>query len=228
MIELYAMNLANLPDPLECPQVMEGLEQRRKEKIAGCKQIDTRKQSLGAGLLLKHVLEIHDIQNPGIYFGMHGKPEVRGLCFNLSHSKDMVLCAVSDKAIGCDVEAISCAPQKVADRFLCDGEKEYLNNFSGEMREKAFCRFWTMKESYVKMTGEGLSPAPKSFEMKMEEELCVYRKGIRQDCHFQEYELPGYAVTVCAMEETFPKNPNMVMTNLTNMSIISIETFKGE
>ena len=52
MVHIYAVDITNLPDPLEVPELMGDLPEIRKQKILKCRQPEARKQSLGAGLLL--------------------------------------------------------------------------------------------------------------------------------------------------------------------------------
>ena len=212
MVQVYVMDVTHLDDPMENPQILEGLDNSRKEKIMRCKQENTRKQSLGAGLLLRHILECHGLSEREIHFGLHGKPEIKGICFNLSHSSNMVVCAVSDKPVGCDVEKVREAPYKVADRFLNKNEKNYLEQYSGDEKNREFYRLWTMKESYVKMTGEGLSVAPNEIELRIDNDIKVCRGGKTQNCFLKEYGLQGYFLTVCAREKAFSENLNIVMT----------------
>lgn len=204
MVHVYAVDITDLPDPLEYPKLMEELSENRKQKIIECRQQESRKQSLGAGLLLRHVLKSHGILEQAIWTGKYGKPETEGIYFNLSHSKNMVVCAVSEGIVGCDIEKISKLPEKVADRFFCEDEIKYLNQVSAEKRSEEFFRLWTMKESYIKMTGEGLHLPLNRFEMCFSEEgIKVRRDGEIQNCFFKEYDMPGYKLTVCAKEKEF-------------------------
>lgn len=197
MVHVYAADITGLPDPLEHPQLMEELSEERKQKIMRHKQLGGRKQSLGAGLLLGQVLFRHGVIEGEICISEYGKPEIADICFNLSHSHEMVVCAVSAKSVGCDVEKVVPAPEKVAERFFTKKETEYIN------RDEDFFRLWTMKESYMKMTGEGIHLPLNQFEIRLEEQLKVYREGERCVCFIKEYEIPGYKLSVCAEEAEF-------------------------
>jgi len=208
MTYTYAVDITNLPDPLEAPKLMEALLEIRKQKIMKCRRLESRKQSLGAGLLVSYILKEHGLFDNEIKFDSNGKPEVEGIFFNLSHSKNMVICAVSDKAVGCDIEHISKAPEKVADRFFSQEEQMHLFQYSGEERNKEFYRLWTMKESYMKMTGEGMSLALNQFELHFREAVQIYRNGSLQNCFLKEYELTQdesrqYRISVCSEEDDF-------------------------
>ena len=120
----------------------------------------------------------------------------------------MVICAVGEKSVGCDVEQISNAPEKVADRCFSKSEIRYLNGISKEKRKQEFYRLWTMKESYIKMTGEGMRLPLESFEVIFEEGIHIYREGEKQDCFVKEYQLCQedqlpYYISVCAEEKEF-------------------------
>ena len=75
------------------------------------------------------------------------------------------MCVVSDVEVGCDIEKIQKVRWKLAKRFFSEGEYDILEKLKEEKREKEespeaveelFTRFWVLRESYVKKTGEGL------------------------------------------------------------------------
>lgn len=86
-------------------------------------------------------------------------PAVRGLEFNLSHSQRVVIMGVArDCRIGVDVEDLPRrAPLDIADRFFSPGEVRQLQSQPSALRAGRFFDFWTLKESYVKARGQGLS-----------------------------------------------------------------------
>lgn len=99
-------------------------------------------------------------------YGEKGKPSANlPLYFNLSHSADMVLCAVSERPIGVDVEQIKPFRAGLVDRFFTKTEADYILGDMPEIPEcigdpvvcSRFYRVWTAKEAYVKMTGTGIS-----------------------------------------------------------------------
>lgn len=203
MIHLYTTNICELPDPIVYPEIMTGLQEERQEKILRCKQERNRKQSLAAGLLLCKVLERYNVSQEQITVGENGKPQAPGIHFNLSHSDEMVICAVGEKAVGCDVEKIKTMPEKVAERFFCESEKKHLGGFEAEQLEQEFFRLWTMKESYMKMTGEGMKLPLSQFEIVFGNQVRVKRDEVIQPCYFKEYKVPGYKVTVCSEDTEF-------------------------
>lgn len=189
MIYVYAADISKLLDPLECPELMTSLSTERRHKIEALKQVKSRKQSLGAGLLLAKVLNTYGLSVADVRMNESGKPEADGICFNLSHSGELVVCAVGKKPVGCDVELIKDAPKRVAEKSLSDAEREHLQQFSGDEYNREFFRIWTRKESYLKMTGQGIRVPLHTLEIKA--------------CYVQEYELPEYQITVCAEENEF-------------------------
>ena len=203
MVYIYAADVTNLPDPKEFPELVEGLEEKRIEKTLRYRQELDRKQSFGAGLLLRHALKLHGMTLRDVHYGQNGKPAMEGICFNLSHSHEMVVCTVSKNEVGCDIEKITKAPGRIAGRFFCKNEIRYLDQFEGKEKELEFFRLWTMKESYMKMTGEGMQLALNRFEFLLGDSIKVYRDGEVCNCHLKEYDIPGYKMTVCAKESEF-------------------------
>ena len=97
-------------------------------------------------------------------YGKDGKPYWDGipLFFSLSHSGDLVALAVSEQEIGLDVQEMTGADwKKLAKRFFADEEQEELWRLcepSEESGQREFFRLWSRKESYGKLTGEGVLP----------------------------------------------------------------------
>ncbi len=204
MIKLYVAEIRNLQDPKENSALLEGLAKYRQEKILRYKYAMGRIQSLGAGLLLKKVLNEYRIPQDSIKIGKNGKPEAEGFHFNLSHTDGLVICVVGKKAVGCDVEKIKKASTEIAKRYFTDSEISYLRECSNEVFDREFFRIWTTKEAYMKMTGEGMSLGLNHVEVCFyDEKISVWREGKKADCYVKEYDIPGYKITVCSEEKEF-------------------------
>ena len=97
-------------------------------------------------------------------YGKEGKPYFRDLpfYFNLSHSGDYVLCAVSSAEIGTDIQQ-HCGKnvERLARRFFTEREAAALEQAGEERetRERLFYRLWARKEAYGKLTGKGIAAA---------------------------------------------------------------------
>lgn len=203
MIHTYITPITTLPDPKEHPELMQSLPLSRQEKILRHRFEDGRRESLGASLLLQKVLADYGKEIDEIYLGAHEKPQVDGVFFNVSHSHEWVCCAVSENHVGCDIQKILPEPKRVAERFFHKNEISYLEQFAGDQRNQEFCRLWTMKESYVKMTGEGMYLPFDKFEICIDEDVIVNRDGGRCSCAIKEYRVPGYCLSVCGEEKEF-------------------------
>ena len=87
----------------------------------------------------------------------NGNP--KPLCFNLSHSNEIALCAITlNRSIGIDIEYIHSNPdlESIAEHYFSPREHETINSFSPDQRHIAFYDLWTLKEAYLKATGEGI------------------------------------------------------------------------
>ena len=136
----------------------ECLSQYRREKLARTRNPRTYAQSLGAELLLLAALQ--ELGGPmpplEITCGEAGKPALAGGPeFSLSHSGERVLCALSDEAVGADLQQLCpCNPAMVR-RFFSKAEAAWLEE--QQERDLAFCLLWSLKESYVKFLGSGIA-----------------------------------------------------------------------
>ena len=88
------------------------------------------------------------------------------LRFNLSHSGDLALVAVSaGRELGVDVERIEPKRdlERLARRFFAPEERDALIRLPPDERDAGFFRYWTLKEAYLKAVGTGLGRALASF-----------------------------------------------------------------
>lgn len=206
MVYVYVIDIKVLPDPKENPAMLHQLSSSRRRKVMKYLRADDRKRCMGAGILLAEILPLYGESPEKITCGPEGKPQAENVHFNLSHSGNLVICAVGEKAVGCDIEKIEKEPEGVAKHFFHQNEAEYLQKFSEPERSAMFFRLWTWKESYVKMTGEGLKLSLRDFEILPKgERIRVCREDETLPCHIMEYSVPGYQVSVCAEEEEFAR-----------------------
>lgn len=206
MTDLYAVDIRVLPDPKENPAMLHRISSRRRREVMKYLRADDRKRCMGAGILLMEILPLYGESPEKLTYGSEGKPQAENIHFNLSHSGNLVICAVSGKAVGCDIEKTGKEPEGVAEHFFHWKEVQYLQKFQEPERSKMFFRLWTWKESYVKMTGEGLKLPLQEFEILPEgKKIRVRRRGEILPCHIMEYHVPEYQVSVCAEEEEFAR-----------------------
>jgi 4'-phosphopantetheinyl transferase len=109
-------------------------------------------------------------------YGPFGKPalsgahEDSGLRFNMSHSHNVGLVAITDtRELGVDVEHIRAdfASEEIARRFFSPREVETFNSLAEQEQVAAFFRCWSRKESYIKAIGRGLSQPLDAFDVTL-------------------------------------------------------------
>jgi 4'-phosphopantetheinyl transferase len=105
--------------------------------------------------------------------GEFGKPALAAefskwnLHFNISHTRGLAACAIAHQEVGVDVERSDRAVDlAIARHYFAPEEVRVLNSASPGREGKVFFRFWSLKEAFIKATGEGLnrpldsSPSP--------------------------------------------------------------------
>lgn len=113
-----------------------------------------------------------------------GKPffrDERLPCFSLSHSGELLLCAMGDAPCGLDVQAHEFSNGKravshlfrLAERYFHPAETERLKRSSTPERD--FFALWAAHESYVKYTGEGITKNFSRLNLLSPEEIAPVR-----------------------------------------------------
>jgi 4'-phosphopantetheinyl transferase len=153
-------------------ELLDVCERRRANTFRSLKD---RSRFIVAHAALREILSAQlGVPASSLVFGSnaYGKPFLvqpvprAGLQFNLAHSQDVAVVAVSRKQeVGVDVERVGVVPDAaaIAERYFHWREAEWLRQMPLGTRAEAFFELWTMKEACVKAAGFGLAQSLNSF-----------------------------------------------------------------
>lgn len=151
-------------------EIYKNASKYRKE-LMDCSTSTKRKlETLAGSFLLSYALNTIGINELDLEYeyGENKKPRIQNvdnLYFNLSHSGDYIVCAISDKNVGIDIQKISTLKNDIAKRFFTESENNYLATLSSNEKENEFFRIWAIKEAFIKYTGEGIARILNSFNI---------------------------------------------------------------
>lgn len=210
MIYTYYLNVSQFENEKLYDEKKSCLSPYRQQKLALLKHEKDRYRSLGAGIVLDHALRVYGMKEREMEyeFGEWGKPFFKyhpEIHFSLSHSGDYAICSIGDRPVGNDIERMKQGRLKVADRFFAEEELKWMYAVRDEEEiVRRMFRIWTMKESFLKVTGRGLSLSLKDFSVCMDDaqkRIRVKHKIDAKYYHMKEYEdIEGYRVSVCCQE----------------------------
>ena len=188
------------------------LDEHRREKVNNLKTEVAQSQAIGAGLLLQLVVQnersaddkvlelsvsevlekLHEPVSVDYVYDIHGKPDFADTSwhFNLSHSGEYVCLVTDDNPVGVDIQQMR--PLKnyhLAERFYCEAELAKMESCANEAEKvECFYDIWVKKESYAKLTGEGIGKAVGLNTEDASIPVC-----------WRQVEAPvGYRLTVCS------------------------------
>lgn len=176
---------------------LELIKLEKKYKILKFSNDDDKKRSILGEILLIQLLNKNKINYNDITIikNEYGKPYIKdnNLYYNISHSNEYVICAISNKEIGVDIEKIRHVKKNVPNQFATPKEIEYINEFN-ERHDKRCFEIYTLKEAYLKCLGTNLNFIKEvEFELKLNSIKC--NKG---GYSFNLiYDLDNYIVSTC-------------------------------
>jgi 4'-phosphopantetheinyl transferase len=107
--------------------------------------------------------------------GKFGKPALTSefstlnLHFNISHTRGLAACAIANRQIGVDVERFDAGINlNLAQNYFAPEEIQILDITPSSQRVQTFFRLWSLKEAYIKATGDGLSRPLNSFSFSLD------------------------------------------------------------
>lgn len=162
-LELYKVDLYTETAPHLCC-ILSAEEQKFAQTIHNATR---KKHYITVRIALRQILE--DCLNQttdsiSIAKTAHGKPylpDYPDIHFNISHSADTLLIAISKiGAVGVDIE--QARPQRrdfsgLVEKCFAASEIDYWKELPDPEKATEFYRFWTRKEAFVKAVGRGLA-----------------------------------------------------------------------
>lgn len=196
---IYAADVSVFSDRQLFDAVYARMPLYRQRKIDRFRFDKDKYLSLGAGALLLKALENADILYSRVFVSENGRPDVgEDFFFNLSHSGELAVCAVSDRRVGIDTEIVRGFSDALARRVFSEKEIAFCRSFDDT--DRVYTRMWTAKESIMKKTGEGLSLGAENISLDTEGDRPVSASligtGDRFFLHNMSYE--EYELTVCS------------------------------
>lgn len=229
----YAINIRSVICFNNVIDLIDLVSPARKEKIGRFCFDKDKIHSLFAELLLRFALwEQYGLEDNQVRFKTtkYGKPylpDLNHVFFNLSHSGEWILCGVSDKPVGIDVEQVNNNQNLImADKLYTDEEIKYIYKQSLDDRIKAFYRIWTLKESYVKCIGKGMSVPFYTFSFRIRgQEILLYSgKERKEDFLFRVAQLDDQHLTALCI---YSRDEEILYKNIRILKIEEIRRWKG-
>lgn len=211
MLHLYYLRMDIELASMEWIEWLPYVSKERRERVARFHILKDAQRSLFGELLTRYALcdntgrennELKFIQN------RFGKPMLKReedkseIHFNLSHSGRWIVCAVDYTPIGIDVEEMKPMSLQIARSFFSKDEYEALLREPEISRQEYFFALWTMKESFIKADGRGLSLSLDQFTIDVSRGRVYYQQKWlnRQIWHSQLDE--EHMLAVCAFSKS--------------------------
>ena len=134
--------------------------QERRDDAMRYRQDLDRRLNLAAYMLLQQAmrLEFGIERLPRFSYGPNGKPffaEYPDIHFNLSHCREAAACVVATQPVGIDVECVDSYDKQLLPLTMNEAEQQFI--LSSSHPAISFIGLWTIKESLLKLTGQGIT-----------------------------------------------------------------------
>ena len=138
-------------------EIINHIPEYYAKKYKSIKRKQEADQELTAGFLLKRYLDIssdEQLERP-----QNGKPMLQSgkPFFNLSHSGEYVVLAISDIDIGLDIEKIRDIHWPTVRKVFQESQQDQLENTPKTEQPQQFTKLWTNWEAKLKLSGTGFA-----------------------------------------------------------------------
>jgi len=195
-LAFYQQTKAELP-----PQLLQKIEAFKFPT-------DQQRSLMGQLIVRRFYAEQLDLpwQDIEMEYNHHDKPGLKGYAnhyFNISHSGNMVVVVFSNREVGVDVEKIKGDRRNIAQRFFTTSEINDMKAIENEQQQQLyFYQLWTLKESYMKAMGSGISMALDSFAFIKDDNSfrLAYSKTDSEWVFYSTHLTNDYYLSVCSKE----------------------------
>lgn len=132
----------------------------------------------GINLLDEKLEEIFNVKNARENYcsSLNGKPYLKNssINFNISHCNNIVVVIISNKNVGIDIEDIKEFKKSIIRKVLTNNE--LIDLLSANNKKEYFFKLWTLKESFLKAIGTGLSYGMQNIEFSIKDKNIICNK----------------------------------------------------
>lgn len=221
MIEVYALKIDTTINSEVYEQLLLYVDEEKRLRLKRFRFIEDGKRSLYGDLMVRWVICMQlKMLNKDIEFeyNQYGKPFLKNypnFYFNISHSGNWVVCATSNKEVGIDVEQVNNINFDIAKRFFSQIEYQTIMMQPESLRLESFYDFWTLKESFIKCIGKGLSIPLNSFYIKCDESSIDIFPVMKPALNLYRIFLDkGYKLAICSEDKINYKIRFMSINNI--------------
>lgn len=201
-MEVYLFSLTPLQNEQVQQRVMEVLSESDRSYIDELKSCKKRVTSLAGKLLLQYVAHIHGFESFHLMYGEQGKPyfsDIRNFFFNISHSGDYLILALSRLEIGVDIEQIRKELPRFPEKMLSSIDFSFWQKQVDSEKIRCFFELWTRKESYIKLSGDNIFRKAKGISVS-DGERFLESMG-EPTSFFHTCQWNDYMISVSTLEE---------------------------
>lgn len=211
MMEIYSFKINDITNKLTYSNLIPFISIEKQILIKRFRKIEDVNRALLAEILIRTIIiKKLNITNEEIVFenNLYGKPALKwynNFHYNISHSGNWIICAIDDTELGVDIQKIQPVDLDIAKHFFSKEEYYELMKKNDCERLTFFYELWTLKESYIKAIGKGLSIPLDSFSLNInEKEINICSLEEDTNLYFKQYNITSnYKMAVCGFKNEF-------------------------
>lgn len=215
MQRIFAVQIQDNIEKRQLYSLLSYVSQEKREKMLKFSSIIDMQRSLIAEVLIRIIINKElGLLNDQIIFKIneYNKPFLKrsdNFHFNISHSGKWIVCGIGCFPLGIDIEEIkNIEIKEIAKNFFSNLEYEDLMKRSKDEQMSYFYQLWTLKESFVKQKGKGLSISFNSFSLEIKDKGILFKSEEHEnDIYFKQYkDIENYELALCSESKVFPKS----------------------
>lgn len=215
MSKIFAIKIPDRLDKVYYDFFISKVSTSRQNQIKKYVNLEDAYRSLLGEVLTRAVIcKYLNYPNEEIQFekNEYGKPllaENHGFSFNVSHSGEFVVIIFGSGLLGIDIEEVTTIDLTIAERFFSWEEHEDLMNKAVEQRLDYFYDLWTLKESFIKALGTGLSRPLNSFSIREKSNGHFTLLSEVEKFYFKKFDIQHtYKLSACSNQNNLPERIN--------------------
>lgn len=213
MLEIYILKIDKYLEKDVFNRLLCFVSDEKRKRINKFYRFEDAQRSLLGDVLSRFAIyKRTGLRNDELTFRIneYGKPllsKLNTVHFNISHAGRWVVCAIDDNPVGIDVEVIKAIDFIIAEKFFSNQEYKLLKNQREDIKLKYFYLIWSLKESYIKAEGKGLSIPLNSFTIEMQNRnIRLITHNGKSDYNFYQVFLNNSAsLAICSMSNNISK-----------------------